>query len=98
MTDFIARQSTTPTPVRVGVVTYDPQNVSALDVPSTSTGMSSRHDGGAFISSGMVPDCNVVTWTGSATATQQTNLITAVRGISWGSTGSPIATPPAATG
>src|SRR5262249_37799495 len=35
--------------------------------------------------------------TGAATITQQTNLITAVRGISFGSTGSPIATPLAET-
>ena len=93
LTDFITRQSTTPTPVRIGVVTYDPQNVNSINVPGTGTGFSGRNDGGAFVSSGMIPDCSVVTWTGSTTATQQTNLITSVRGISWGSTSNPIATP-----
>ena len=48
--DFISRQSTTATPVRVGVVTYDPQNLSSLDVPGTGTGFTGRHDGGAFAS------------------------------------------------
>ncbi len=97
LTDFITRQSTTPTPVRVGVVTYDPQNRLSLDVPSTSTGFTGRNDGGAFISDGMIPDCNVTTWTDPATQPKQSALITGVRGISFGDTGNPIATPLAET-
>jgi type IV pilus assembly protein PilY1 len=97
LTDFISRQSSVPTPVRVGVVIYDPNNVSSLNVPGTSTGFTGRNDGGAFISAGMIPDCGVTSWTGAATVTQQTSLLTAVRAISWGSIGSPIATPLAET-
>jgi len=93
LTDFISRQSSTPTPVRIGVATYDTQNVSSLNVPATSTGFNGRHDGGTLISSGMVPDCSVTTWTSASTITQQSNLITAVRGISNGNTSAPIATP-----
>jgi type IV pilus assembly protein PilY1 len=96
LTDFITKQSSTPTPVRVGVVTYDNNNTNALDVPSATTGLRAN-DGGAFISSGMVPDCNVVTWTGSATITQQTALLSAVRAVSFGSFSSSIATPLAET-
>jgi type IV pilus assembly protein PilY1 len=97
LTDFISHQSTTSTPVRVGVVTYDPNNVSSLNVPATSTGFTGRNDGGAFLSAGMIPDCNVTSWTDPATQTQQTNLLAAVRAISFGSRFSPIATPLAET-
>ena len=97
LTDFISRQSTTATPVRLGVVTYDPQNLSSVDVPGTATGFTGRHDGGAFVSSGMIPDCGVTTWTGSAARSQQSALLSAVRAISFGDTGSPIATPLAET-
>ena len=97
LTDFISRQSTTPTPVRLGVVAYDPLNVNSTDVPGTAVGMVGRHDGGAFISNGMIPDCSVTTWTGSATQTQQAGLISAVRGISFGDTSNAVATPLAET-
>ncbi len=97
LTDFIARQSTTPTPVRLGVVSYDPANGNSTDVPATSVGMAGRHDGGAFISNGMIPDCSVTTWTGSATQTQQTALISAVRAISFGDAQNGVATPLAET-
>ncbi len=97
LTDFITRQSSTPTPVRIGVVTYDNSNVSFTDVPSVNTGFNSRHDGGSFISAGMIPDCGVTTWTGATTQTQQSTLISAVRGISFGTLSSPIATPLAET-
>ena len=92
LTDFITSQSTSPTPVRVGVTSYDPSNVSALDQPAASTGLRAN-DGGAMVSSGMAPDCSVTKWTLGSAPTQQTNLLAAVRGISFGSSGSPIATP-----
>ena len=97
VTDFIKRQSTSATPVRVGVVSYDPQNLGSIDVPATSVGFVGRHDGGAFISSGMIPDCGVTTWTGSATQSQQSTLLSAVRAISFGDTSNPVATPLAET-
>jgi type IV pilus assembly protein PilY1 len=97
LTDFISRQSTTASPVRVGVVTYDNANASYTDVPAVTTGFTNRHDGGTFISAGMVPDCSVTNWTSSATQTQQSSLISAVRGISFGTLSSPVATPLAET-
>ncbi|HEY6910618.1 MAG TPA: hypothetical protein VI356_14670 [Myxococcales bacterium] len=97
LTDFISRQSTTATPVRIGVVSYDPSNASSIDVPAVTTGFTNRHDGGSFISAGMVPDCSVTTWTSAATQTQQSSLITAVRGISFGSLSNGIGTPLAET-
>ncbi|HUJ27503.1 MAG TPA: hypothetical protein VLW85_15870 [Myxococcales bacterium] len=95
VTDFIAAQSSTPTPVRIGVVSYDNSNCSYTDQPGVSTGFTGRHDGGQFVSNGMIPDCNVTTWASSTTA--QANLISAVRGISWGTTSSPVCTPLAET-
>ena len=97
LTDFIARQSTTPTPVRLGVVSYDPRNAQSADIPSANTGFTGRFDGGAFVSTGMVPDCGVTTWTGTGVQAQQTSLISAVRSISFGNTTSSIGTPLAET-
>ena len=96
LTDFIAKQTNAPAPVRIGVVTYDPNNVNAISVPSPPSGLQAG-DGGHFISAGMIPDCGVTSWTGATAQTQQTNLINAVRGISWGTTAAPIATPLAET-
>jgi type IV pilus assembly protein PilY1 len=107
LTDFISRQSSTPTPVRIAVVTYDPNNVQYADLPSATTGLRSG-DGGHFIlptgmtAAGMVPDCNQTDWKAAATVTKQTNMLAAVRAISWGSNantfpGGPIATPIAET-
>ncbi|MGZ6123443.1 MAG: hypothetical protein ACXWLR_00695 [Myxococcales bacterium] len=97
LTDFISVQSSTATPVRIGVVTYDPANLGSLDVPDTSVGFTGRHDGGAFLSNGMIPDCGVTTWTGSATLAQQSGLVSAVQGISFGDLANPVATPLAET-
>ena len=97
LTDFIASQSSTATPVRIGVTTYDSSNCSYTSVPSVSTGFTGRHDGGHLVSAGMIPDCNVTNWSGTAAQTQQATLISAVRGISWGTTSSPICTPLAET-
>ncbi|HZX95848.1 MAG TPA: hypothetical protein VFE90_15105, partial [Myxococcales bacterium] len=97
LTDFIAAQSSSATPVRIGVATYDALNVASRDVPVVSTGFIGRNDGGSLVSSGMVPDCNVTTWTSTTTQSQQSSLITAVRGISFGTLTSPIATPLAET-
>jgi len=97
VTDFIKRQSTTATPVRVGVTTYNPNNTNFRDNPAVGTGLHTRDDGGALISSGMVPDCGVTSWTGSAAQTQQQTLLTAVRSISFGNIDAPIATPLAET-
>jgi type IV pilus assembly protein PilY1 len=97
LTDFISNQTKTSTPVRLGVVSYDPANVGSADVPGTGVGFVGRHDGGAFVSNGMIPDCDVATWTGSATIDQKDALIRAVRGISFGDAANPIATPLAET-
>lgn len=96
LTDFISKQSTAPAPVRIGVVTYDPNNVNAINVPSPPSGLQPG-DGGHFVSAGMVPDCGVTSWSSASVQTQQTTLLNAVRAISWGTTGSPIATPLAET-
>jgi len=82
--------------VRIGVATYDPANINNTDQPSPSTGLRAN-DGGAMISTGMAPDCNVTNWRSGSAPTQQTSLLTAVRGISWGSFSVPIATPLAET-
>jgi len=96
LTDFITRQSIAATPVRIGVVTYDVNNVSALDYPSVNTGLRAN-DGGAFVSSGMVPDCGVIDWNTPAAQAQQGSLVAAVRSISFGSFAAAIATPLAET-
>ena len=97
LTDFISNQTISATPVRVGVVSYDVNNVAALDVPANTTGFTARNDGGSFISAGMIPDCSVTNWNNSTTATQKTALLTAVRAISWGTISAPVATPLAET-
>ena len=94
VTDFIASQSSASAPVRIAVVTYDPNNVSAIGL---NPGGLRSGDGGHFVSSGMIPDCGVTDWSGASAKSQQTALIAAVRNISWGSTSSPIATPLAET-
>jgi type IV pilus assembly protein PilY1 len=96
LTDFISSQTNSPTPVRIGVSTYDPANTNNLDQPAPTTGLRAN-DGGAMISTGMVPDCNVTNWRSGSAPTQQTSLLSAVRGISWGSFSAPIATPLAET-
>ncbi|HTO99140.1 MAG TPA: hypothetical protein VMK66_18945, partial [Myxococcales bacterium] len=91
LTDFItAQKPPNPAPLRVGVVTYDPLNVGDTDIPDVSVGFSGgRNDGGNFLSGGMIPDCGVTSWSDTAASA----LISTVRGISFGDTGNPIATP-----
>ena len=93
VTDFIARQVATPTPVRLGVTTYDPNNINALGLNGTPPTALQTNDGGKMVTSGMVPDCNTTVWTQA----QADAMVTSVRGVSFGSAGSPIATPLAET-
>src|SRR5256712_11303599 len=91
-----------PQAIRVGITTYDPNNVSAISQPAANTGLQAN-DGGALVSSGMVPNCGVTAWA----ASDRDALYTAIRGtwgassvtggISGGSMGAPIRTPPAGT-
>jgi len=93
LTTSSPRQSTPPHRSRVGVVSYDTQNLSSTTFPAQEqVSAAAVHDGGTFISSEWSP---TAAWSpdSSATATQQTSLITAVRAISFGNTGAPIATP-----
>ena len=102
VTDFVGSMVGNPQAVRVGISTYDVNNVSALTQPAANTGLQAN-DGGSLVSSGMVPNCGVTAW---ATSDRDT-LYTAIRGtwgassvsggISWGSMGAPIATPLAET-
>ena len=85
LTDFVTQNNAT----RVGVVSYDPQNVQALGITSSLQ----PHDGGQFVSNGMAPGCNQAGW---QTADRQ-GIINKVNAISWGSFSSPIATPLAET-
>jgi type IV pilus assembly protein PilY1 len=96
LTDFISAQTNSPTPVRIGLTTYDPNNVNALSQPSPTNGLQTN-DGGAMISTGMIPDCSVTNWRSGSAPTQQSSLLTAVRAISWGSLSNGIATPLAET-
>jgi hypothetical protein len=104
LTDFITRQSTTPTPVRIAVVNYDTDNLSYSDLPAVTTGMRTG-DGGKFLlpsgmtTAGMIPDCSQTDWKAAATVTEQTNLLAAVRALSFGSNQYPgaIGTPLAET-
>lgn len=89
LTDFVSQQTAT----RVGVVTYDPQNISALGISGSGL---QAHDGGQFVNfnNGMTPSCNQATWQTS----DRNGLIQQIRTlISWGSSSAPIATPLAET-
>src|SRR2546426_12803311 len=89
-----------PQAIRVGITTYDPNNVSAISQPAANTGLQAN-DGGALVSSGMVPNCGVTAWA----ASDLDALYTAIRGpwgassvtggSSWGPLGAPRRTPPA---
>jgi len=86
------------------VVNYDPNNLAYADQPIVTTGLRSG-DGGKFLlpsgmtSPGMIPDCGLTDWKAAATVTKQTNLLAAVRAISWGTNQYPgaIGTPLAET-
>ncbi|TMB27986.1 MAG: hypothetical protein E6J61_19095, partial [Deltaproteobacteria bacterium] len=97
VTDFISAQSTTTSPVRVGVVTYDQAAIAAqctgpapynplldpncsISEPATGPGFRTG-DGGHLVSAGMAPACDAKDWKNAGT--QQSALITAVRGIDW---------------
>src|SRR5207248_880794 len=96
LTDFIAAQSNTATPVRIGVATYDPAaravtctNLSdftcMFSEPPAGTGPRPG-DGGHLVSAGMVPDCGVTSWVDKTTHTPiaaQQSLIDQVRSIDW---------------
>jgi type IV pilus assembly protein PilY1 len=106
VTDFITSQPSKPPneQVRVGIVTYDPNNLNSTNVPAVSTGMAATNDGGKFVSSGMTPSCGNTTWdpvSGGNTPTnlssQVGTLVSRVNAINWGTSGSPIGTPLAET-
>jgi type IV pilus assembly protein PilY1 len=85
LTDFVTQNNAT----RVGVVSYDPQNVQAMGI----TGAMQPHDGGLFVSNGIAPGCNQAGWQTS----DRQGIINKVNAISWGSFSNPTATPLAET-
>ena len=98
LTDFIQNQTGSATPVRIGVVSYDPYNGYSTDIPVPDTnGFNGRNDSGNFVSNGMIPDCDVTSWSGATAQSQQSTLLSNVRAISWGSLTAGIGTPLAET-
>ncbi|MFL5437885.1 MAG: hypothetical protein ACJ79W_01870, partial [Myxococcales bacterium] len=95
LTDFIRAQSSTATPVRIGVATYDTQavvNTTLCDpklISSRDPGCPLSQpsattglrtgDGGHLVTIGMAPDCNVTSWLDSATHQPITKNATAVQ-------------------
>jgi type IV pilus assembly protein PilY1 len=96
LTDVIAKQvpsatNLVPTPMRIGVSTYDNQNVNDLNV---ALGSKMRADDGGALISGMVPSCSSSSWAQA----DATALINSVNAISFGSNDAgAIATPMAET-
>jgi hypothetical protein len=76
VTDFISAQATTPTPVRIGVVSYDQSAIAAkctatnnpltdpacsMSEPANAPGFRTG-DGGHLVSAGMAPACDAKSW------------------------------------
>jgi type IV pilus assembly protein PilY1 len=78
-------------PIRIAVVTYDPQSLNATGIGSPFN----ADDGGQFLTAGMVPNCNA---SGGWTSSDVTNVKSIIKNISFGSnTGTVIVTPLAET-
>jgi len=104
LTDFITAQSSTATPTRITVATYDPGATTATadGIPASATNGFRAGDGGHLLRTGMAPNCGVTSWSDPTSQTAQRNLIDLIngavpKGVDFGTVFAPEDTPLAET-